>query len=123
MGIGLLIWALAPAMLERLITGHRPHSSTLLQGVSTFVCGALYFAYVAALRRRVYWVLWAAFLNSVILAAFAVALTMFEVTAVSAFLLIFAGVTVLMTWLAMVAHQRSAAGAIADPSPDSRPKR
>ena len=102
LGIALLAWAFAPAVIERLITNEPPELSTLIMGTVAFVLGGTYVGLHLLIRRGVRWALWAGFVVSLVIATATVSISVLDRTRfASTFLLVLSGAVIFSTWLAL----------------------
>lgn len=101
-GIACLAWGLAPAIIERLITGNAPQVRTLAIGSAAGFIGATFMAIALVLRRGRRWGLWAAFGLSLALVAIAIPAIHFSGNGGSAsFLPMFGTCVVVTSWLSL----------------------
>jgi len=127
LGIGMLLWGLAPALVERLITDRAPSLHAFLLNSLVFVLGLAFIGMHVLVRRRIRWAVWAAFLVSATLAAAGLALTTasgFQLS--SSFLLLLSMCTCFATWLAIATLTREAIRKLTQPEPITqfpRPRR
>mgnify|MGYP000493729813 CR=1 FL=1 len=107
LGLALILWGLAPAAIERIVTGRAPDIHYLLAGSTTMTVGAAFIGLHWLIRRNVRWALWLAFLAASALTAGACAISfIYSPRGVSVFPLIFAGWTMLTSWLALAQQRR-----------------
>lgn len=113
LGLALLIWSLAPAVVERVLTGRAPHWTTLAFSSLTFVVGLLFVGFHFFIRGGVRWAMWAAFSLALLLVTAGVAATVTASASTPAlFSLVLATGTVVATWLALrETHPTRASGA------------
>lgn len=102
-GIGLIIWGLAPAVIERIVTGSTPPLHMLTVNSVVFGLGALFIGATVLIRRRVRWAAWIAFAIAVMLAGASAAFVFSGGSShvVSSFLLLLSAETGFATWLAI----------------------
>lgn len=101
-GLGLTAWGLAPAVLERLITGKTPSLDMLIVNSFLFAVGGTFVMTHVLIRRRVRWAGWLAFVLSVMLAGGSVAVMLATGMQIgSTFLLLMSTVTAFAAWLAI----------------------
>ncbi len=101
-GIACLAWGLAPAIIERLITGNAPQVRTLAIGSAAGFVGATFMAIALVLRRGRRWGLWAAFGLSLALVAISIPAIHFSGNGGSAsFLPMFGTCVVVTSWLSL----------------------
>jgi hypothetical protein len=106
LGLALLIWSLAPAVVERVLTGHAPHWTTLAFSSLTFVVGLLFVTFHFFIRGGTRWAMWAAFGLALLLASAGIMATMMTSASTPAlFSLVLATGTVIATWLALQEKQ------------------
>lgn len=102
LGVGLIIWGLAPAVIERVVTGHTPSLDLLATNSLLLALGAVYVLMQVFIRRRRNWAAWFAFTLSVLLAGGGVAIIVATgMRFASTFLLMISAITALATWLAI----------------------
>lgn len=119
MGLGLAIWSLAPAIVERIVTGQPPTASTLLMQRAVLLLGAAFLGLCVLIRKRIRWAVWTAFGLSALLVAIGVVLTLLSnFRPAGSFILLFSGFTCFACWLAI-----GAVASLAAQSSDSRPSR
>ncbi|MGE0479457.1 MAG: hypothetical protein AB7Q17_03190 [Phycisphaerae bacterium] len=112
LGISLLLWGVAPAFVERIVTQEPPNAMTLSVGGGSLVLGFAFVALHVFIRRRARVALWTAFLLSlVIVTAWLAAALLDYGTFLSVFVPVLAGITTFSTWLALVALQNARDGA------------
>jgi len=102
LGVGMVLWGVAPAFVQRLITHDPPSGTAILLNSLVFMLGGAFIGMHVLVRRGVRWAVWTAFSLSAFLAAAGLALT--TVTGVglsSSFLLLLSGCTCFATWLAI----------------------
>jgi hypothetical protein len=106
LGIALLLWSLAPAVVERILSNAPPSPQTIVLGSVTFFVGAVFLALYAFIRRGLRWALWAAFLGGLSIATAGVAAAIASPTSMPAlFSLVLAGATATTAWLALDASR------------------
>jgi 4-amino-4-deoxy-L-arabinose transferase-like glycosyltransferase len=102
LGLGLIVWGLAPAVFERIITGHTPPLELLAMNGFVLALGVAYVAMQAFIRRRRRWAAWLAFALSVVLAGCGVAVVLATgMRVANTFLLVISALTAFATWLAI----------------------
>lgn len=101
-GIGLIIWGLAPAIVERIVTGQTPPLHMLVANSASFTLGAIFIGAMMLIRRRIQWAAWVAFAIAVMLAGVGAAFALNSGTQItSTFLLLLSAETSFATWLAI----------------------
>jgi hypothetical protein len=73
-GVGIIAWGLAPAIMDRLITGQPPNEVTLSLNVACFIVALLYVGFHVLIKRRVRLAAWGAFALSALILATGVSL-------------------------------------------------
>lgn len=112
LGISLLLWGVAPAFVERIVTHEPPNAMMLSVGGGSLVLGFLFIALHVFVRRRARVALWTSFLLSLtIVTAWLAAALLDYGTFLSVFVPVLAGITTFSTWLALVALQNARGGA------------
>ncbi len=107
LGLGMIVWGLAPAFIERAITKHAPPILDLLVGSVVVLMGFAFIGLHVLVGRRNRRGVWIAFLVSATLAAIGLALTILAGLHVgSSFLILFSGWTCFATWLALATVTR-----------------
>lgn len=102
LGVALLIWGLAPAIVERIVARHPPTWQSFALGSAALLVGLTFIGLHRLVRRQVRWALWAAFGTSLVLVTGTVVLTLLMTDRrPSLFLLIFSTGTTIATWLAL----------------------
>ena len=105
LGLALIMWSVAPALIERVLTGHAPHAQTLAIGSASLLVGLTFLGLHVLIRRAVRWALWAAFGTALAIATAGVTAAMASGSSTpSLFSLILACATVVTTWRAL--HER-----------------
>ena len=108
LGVALLVWGLAPAVVARLVTREAPPLATFALGALTMLLGVSFLGLSVLISRRIAWALWAALSLSVALILGNLALAwLVRDSAPSVFPLLLAGATAGMSWLALDAHRRA----------------
>jgi zinc transporter ZupT len=108
LGMALLVWGLAPAVVARIVTREAPALTTFALGALTMLLGVSFLGLSVLISRRTIWALWAALGLSValILGNLALAWLVCD-SAPSVFPLLLAGATAGMSWLALDASRRA----------------
>ncbi|MFH1747599.1 MAG: hypothetical protein ABIG44_11205 [Planctomycetota bacterium] len=102
LGLALLIWGLAPALIERILTGRAPHAQSLLLGSTTIILGAIFISLYWPIRQGRRWALWAAFwLALMIVTVATISGIIWHSQGTTLFSLVLAGVTAITTWIAL----------------------
>lgn len=106
-GLGLILWALAPVVVARVISGQPPSVESLALNLVSFLMAVTFIGLHLLIKRRVRWAAWSAFLISCVVVGAGVAVsfaTGFHFN--SAFLLMLSTVTCFGSWLAIeaIAH-------------------
>ena len=55
LGVGMLLWGIAPALVERLVTGRVPHADRLLPDSLVLMLGVAFVGMHVLVRRGVLW--------------------------------------------------------------------
>ncbi|TWT44140.1 hypothetical protein RAS1_05480 [Phycisphaerae bacterium RAS1] len=114
LGIAMLIWGLAPAIIERVVTQRAPSLEGLAMGSMTFLIGTTFLGMALLIGARMRWALLAANYLAVALVTITVIAAMITPPKIVAlFVLVLACNTVIATWLAL----RAATAAPASSSP------
>ncbi|MCG3126295.1 MAG: hypothetical protein CHACPFDD_01127 [Phycisphaerae bacterium] len=101
-GLLLIAWGLAPAILERALSGEPARASTLASGLIAFLIGTTYIGLHVLLRRDVRWAAFASFSLSLGLCATAFAVEVLSRHQSGAlFLLVLSAVVSFANWLAI----------------------
>jgi hypothetical protein len=109
MGVACLAWGLAPAVVERIITGNTPRPELLAAGGLTAAVGAVFFGLHFFVRRSCNWALWAALSVAVVMFGFSIP-TVFAHSAgavSSTFLPMLAACVAATNWLALRRSQQA----------------
>jgi len=118
LGVGMILWGLAPAVVAHLVTRRMPDPDALLVNSLVFMLGVAFLGMHVLVRRGVLWAAWAAFLLSALIAAAGLALlTVTGIRVTSSFLLLLSSCTCFATWLAIATlshNTRAAASQKAD---------
>ncbi|MBU0639205.1 MAG: hypothetical protein KKB50_10105 [Planctomycetes bacterium] len=102
LGVALLVWGIAPAVVQRVTSSDPQWLSSVLLGSAALLVGSTFLGFHVLIRRGVCWALWAAFWLSLGLATIAVCVVMLARTEmISVFLLVLSGCTTFTTWLAI----------------------
>lgn len=111
LGLALAAWGLAPAVMERILTGHAPSLEAIAVRSMTLLTGVAFIGLHVLIRHDVAWALWSACaLSSLMLLATLLAVLLGESGAVSIFPLFLASCTAFSTWLARAATARKSEG-------------
>lgn len=103
-GLGLIMWGLAPTMINRVLTGEPPSVASLAVNLMCFLVAVMFIGFHLLIKKRVRWAAWSAFLISCIVLGGGVAIsfaTGFQFN--SSFILLLSVVTCFATWLAIEA--------------------
>jgi len=125
LGLALVVWGLAPTVVQRLATHcPLPLSALALQSM-VFALGGSFIAAHVLIRRGVLWGVWLGYLLSVLLCGAGIALALTHARGTSAFsVLLLSGCTACFTWLALVAWPQVSAAhpaVSAEPCADQDP--
>lgn len=115
LGIGMVIWGAAPAVIHWLVTRQLPGVDVLMLHGTNLLLGLAFIGLHVLLRQRVRWAAWVTFLTSATLAS--TVLVLIRITGLhpaSSFLLLASSATCFASWLAITALARLA-------RPKSRP--
>ena len=119
LGVGMLFWGIAPAVIQRLLTGQSPSVRLLLMNGTIFVLGVAFIGMHVLVRRRVVWAIWSAFTASAFLSAAGFAMvTISKVHVGSSFLLLLAACCCFTSWLAIAHVSRARTNLKRQPSPE-----
>lgn len=103
MGIALVVWSLAPVVVNRLVSGDPPRGLELLSAGIALAVGCMFIGFQRLIRRGVRWGAWSAFALSLAIATAATIVNLSPVGSRAAlFSLILAGITVFTTWLTLL---------------------
>ena len=109
LGLALLLWGLAPAIVDRVLTGRSPSFQTLALDSLTILVGLTFIGLHRLIRGGVRWALWTAFIAALVFTTAAVGASVYPGGfRPSLFPLIFAAGTTLTTWLAITAARDQA---------------
>ena len=112
LGVGLLFWGIAPAIVSRLVTGDAPHWSELTANSVIMVLGMVWLSLFVLMRRDVLWAYWCSFILATLLCGASVAVvTMADSYVSSSFLMLLAATTCFSNWLALGTKARAGAEA------------
>ena len=101
-GLGLVVWGLAPALVQRFSTGTTPTLDSLAAGSLSMLVGLGFIALAVLISRQLHWALWAALLASAALLVGGLAVTaILRSGGLAMFPVLFAGCTGLTSWLAI----------------------
>ncbi len=110
MGFGLMLWGLAPALVERLLTGNAPSPQSLSMGAFAAALGLTFLALASQIRQRRLWSLWTAFALSTAITAMGIVLvTVMHLRPTSSFIMLLSGWTAFANWLGIAAVYRQRA--------------
>ncbi len=102
LGTGLVLWGLAPAVIERIVTGHTPPLAMLAMNALIFLLGSAFLLSSFMIHARRRWAAWFAFGLAVMLGGAGVAIILATgMRSSSSFLLLISAVTSFSTWLAI----------------------
>lgn len=102
LGVALLLWSLAPAVVERILTREAPRAQTLVLSSLTFLVGFAFLGLHALIGRGLRWALWVTFVLALAIATAGVAATIaLPASMPGLFSLILAAATATTTWLAL----------------------
>jgi len=102
LGAGLFLWGLAPALVERAITGAPTSSGQMLANSPVLMLGATFLCIGFLMRRGARWAVWVAFLLSTLVVSVELALaTVNDMQLNNSFLLLLSAATAFATWLAI----------------------
>ena len=108
LGIALLVWGLAPAVVARIVTRQAPSLTAFAMGALVMFLGVLFLVLSVLVSRGIVWALWVALALSVTLILGNLALAwLVHGGAPSVFPLLLASATAGMSWLALDAHRRA----------------
>ena len=108
LGVGLLLWGMAPALVECIVSGKPQNWADLLANTTVLALGAAFVGLHVLMRRRVRWAAWVAFLLSASVVSVELALATADGMQLSnSFLLLLSGSTSFATWLAIGAFPRA----------------
>ena len=102
LGLGLLLWGLAPALVDRVLLGRQPQLQSLLLSSVTFLVGLSFIGLHRLIKRDVRWALWTAFGGALLLTTAAITVAILAPRQPSIFCLILAGGTTITSWMALV---------------------
>ena len=117
LGVGMVFWGIAPALVERLVTGRPADLSMFLFNSTAFALGGAFIGLHALVRRGRRWAVWTAFTLSALLSATGLILTIIVgAQLTSSFLLVLSGSTCFATWLAIGTPSEHAGRAKPEPA-------
>ena len=107
LGICLVLMGIAPALIDRVVSGDTPELITIAIGSIAFLFGGTFIGLHVLVRHRVYWAAWAAFILAMALCfgAMSAILTTSTLSA-AVFLLVLAANVSYANWLAILAIWR-----------------
>lgn len=109
LGVGMVVWSVTPALIERLVSAYTPSPSQIFSQLSVCVLGFAFIGLNVLIRRGVTWALWATCgITAVICAAGLALITVHGVRTISSCLLMLSGCACCASWLAIVARSRQA---------------
>lgn len=97
----MLIWGLAPALIERVFHSEPPPVWVLARGGLSMFLGAVFLFLWRSVRRRARWAIWLVHVLALLIATGSTVLAIFNVTDLSVFPLVLAGWCVGSTWFAL----------------------
>lgn len=107
-GVGMLIWGLAPAIVQRLVTGRMPELQTFAVGSVTIAVGLAFVVLGVFMGRGVRWAVRVSFITSALLAMATMALTAMQGFAVATiYPLLLSACTAGTSWLALEAIRKN----------------
>jgi len=102
LGTALLLWGLAPAIVQRVVSGRTPPSATFTMGAVTMVLGVGFLTLSVLISRALIWALWATVLLAFGLVFAAVTTALVNGTGLPSLApLLLAGGTAVTSWLAI----------------------
>ena len=102
LGVALVLGGLAPAIVQRMVTGHAPGLDAYAASIPPFVLGGLCLWFQRPVGRGRRWALWSAFVLTVVLmAAVLGAWLVGEGDQVPAYVVVLTAGTMLSTWLGL----------------------
>lgn len=103
LGLSLVISAIAPMVIDRVVTGKSPKTETILFSMLVLLVGWLFIALNPLMRREVRWAIWVAFLGAAALAGGGISMsTASGMRATDAFLIGLCGMVCLSSWRALL---------------------
>lgn len=121
LGFALLVWAVAPMVVERMVTGDPPRWQTIASNGVVIWLGVTYLVLNQMVRRRIRWAAWIAFLLALLICSLSVAMALFgDTQGVASFLIVLSACTSVANWFAITVLTRgmeTGALAPAGPSP------
>jgi hypothetical protein len=103
-GMGLILWGLAPTLMQRILTNEPPSTFDLAVNLACFLVAVLFIGFHLLIKRRVRWAAWAAFLVSCVIVGAGVTVsfgTGFQLN--NSFILFLSAATCFASWLAIEA--------------------
>jgi hypothetical protein len=102
LGIAMLLWGLAPAVVQRLVSGKAPPAAAFTVGDISLGLGVCFLLFSALMSRRVNWALWATMFLAAALVLGAIFAAVVHGTGVPALApLLLAGATGATSWYAL----------------------
>lgn len=103
LGLSLVISAIAPMVIDRVVTGKSPKTETILFSLLVLLVGWLFIALNPLMRREVRWAIWVAFLGAAALAGGGISMsTASGMRATDAFLIGLCCMVCLSSWRALL---------------------
>lgn len=107
LGIGLLLWGLAPAIVIRLVTGQAMNPFEMPINLLTLLLGVTYVGLSLLMHQQRRWAYWSAFFTSATIGAAGVSLLAVGASVgASSFLLMLSAVSCFANWVALGALSR-----------------
>ena len=105
-GISLLVWGLAPAIVQRLVSGKTPTFGAYAMGACAIALGLCFMVLAICVGRGALWAIWATLCVSVLLLFAALATAFLSTTGpLSLYPVLLSACTAGTSWLALVARR------------------
>ncbi len=102
LGIALVMWGLAPVILDRVVTRDAPRGQALVVSSFTVLIGFVFIGLQLLIRRRIRWAMWTAFAGSLMLCTLATVLAMAPLAVrPGLFAIVLPGATTVTSWMAL----------------------
>ncbi|QOJ15071.1 MAG: hypothetical protein HRU75_10630 [Planctomycetia bacterium] len=102
LGLALIFWGLAPAIIERIVTSRSPDWLVMTAGAASIITGALFVGLHGFIRRGARWAVWTGFVTAlVLLGGWFVASMTAPDRFLSVVVPVLAGGTTVATWIAL----------------------
>jgi hypothetical protein len=109
LGVGLVMWSVAPILIERMVSGMTPSLNHIFSDVAASLLGFAFIGLHVLIRRGVRWAFWMTFGLTAIMTTAGLALTTLHgIQMISTCLLMLSACACYASWLAIITRSRRA---------------